>query len=133
MTAETTRTSSTGSSTKSEPNVTDRLAEAGDSIGTTLGSAAENVRGLAASTADRVPEAAATARDMLAEADRQMRGGSDEMLAAGATLSTGIAVGLLVGGAHRMLVALAMVPAVAMGMTLLERSSTRTRGRTSRA
>jgi hypothetical protein len=132
MTANTTRTSATSSS-KSDPGVTDRIADATDSIGSTLGSAADNVRELASTTADRVPDAAATARDLLVEADRQIRGGSDEMLAAGATLSTGIAVGLLVGGAHRVLVALAMVPAVAMAMTLLERSSIRTRSRTTRA
>ncbi len=117
-------------STETTRDLGTTVGDATDTVTRTLGDAAGSVRDLASTTADRFPEAASTARELLVEADRQMRGGSDEMLAAGATLSSGIAVGLLVAGANRALVALAIVPAIAMGLTLLDRSSVRTgRGR----
>lgn len=122
MTTDTTRTGTTR-------DLGTTVGDATDSVTRTIGDAAGSVRDLASSTADRFPEAASTARELLVEADRQMRGGSDEMLAAGATLSSGVAVGLLVAGANRALVALAIVPAIAMGLTLLDRSSVRTGGR----
>lgn len=117
-------------STETTRDLGTAVGDATDTVARTLGDAAGTVRDLASTTADRFPEAASTARELLVEADRQMRGGSDEMLAAGATLSSGIAVGLLVAGANRALVALAIVPAIAMGLTLLDRSTVRTgRGR----
>jgi hypothetical protein len=51
-----------------------------------------------------------------------MQSSSDEMLAMGGALSFGLAVGMLVGGAPRFLVAGALVPAIAMILTLLNRS-----------
>ena len=50
-----------------------------------------------------------------------MESGSDEALAVGASLSVGLAVGLLLGGANRLLVVLALIPATAMTFTLLDR------------
>ena len=50
-----------------------------------------------------------------------MESGSDEALAVGTSLSVGLAIGLLLGGANRLLVALALIPATAMGFTLLDR------------
>jgi hypothetical protein len=44
---------------------------------------------------------------------------------AGTTLSVGLALGLLLGGANRLLVILALIPAAAMGFTLLDRQSGR--------
>jgi len=85
-----------------------------DVAGTVLGAASDAVA--------RLPEAAATTRGAVEEANRAMRAGSDEMLVAGTTLSIGLAVGLLIGGASRLLVVLAVVPAAAMGFTLLDRS-----------
>ena len=61
-----------------------------------------------------------------------MRAGSDEMLSVGSVLSFGFAMGLLIGGASRLLVAVALVPAAAMGLTLMDRvsRSRRSTGRT---
>ena len=87
------------------------------------GDVATNVRGAAETVAARLPDAAAQTRAAVDEAARRIEAGSDEMLTAGTTLSLGLAVGLLVGGAPRLLVALALIPAAAMGMTLLDRSS----------
>jgi len=46
---------------------------------------------------------------------------SDEVLAVGTSLSLGLAMGLLLGGANRLLVILALIPASAMGYTLFDR------------
>jgi hypothetical protein len=86
------------------------------------GDVASGVRGAAESVTSRLPEAAATTRAVVDEAARRIETGSDEMLTAGATLSLGLAVGLLIGGANRILVVLALIPAAAMAMTLLDRN-----------
>ena len=56
-----------------------------------------------------------------------MRSGSDEMLSVGSVLSFGFAMGLLIGGASRILVTIALIPAAAMGLTLMDRVSRRGR------
>jgi hypothetical protein len=86
------------------------------------GDVASGVRGAAENVAARLPEAAATTRAAVDEAARRIETGSDEMLTTGATLSLGVAVGLLIGGASRILVVLALIPAAAMGLTLLDRN-----------
>ncbi len=83
---------------------------------------AGNVGGVVSEAVARLPEAAHTTRGAVEEANRAMRAGSDEMLTAGTTLSIGLALGLLLGGANRLLVILALIPAAAMGFTLLDRS-----------
>jgi hypothetical protein len=87
-----------------------------------VGDVASGVKGAAETVAARLPEAAATTRAAVDEAARRIETGSDEMLTAGATLSLGLALGLLIGGASRILVTLALIPAAAMGMTLLDRN-----------
>jgi len=86
------------------------------------GDVASGVRDAAETVASHLPEAAATTKAAVDEAARRIETGSDEMLTAGATLSLGLAIGLLIGGASRILVVLALIPAAAMGMTLLDRS-----------
>jgi hypothetical protein len=107
----------------------DDVAKGGDS--TTNGAegakqAAREVAGTVATAASgavaRLPEAAQTTRGAVEEANRAIRAGSDEVLTAGTTLSVGLALGLLLGGANRLLVILALIPAAAMGFTLLDRS-----------
>jgi hypothetical protein len=82
---------------------------------------ATEVADRASSVAARLPEAAATTRVAVEEAARRMEAGSDQMLAVGASLSLGLALGMLVGGANRILVAVALIPATAMAFTLLDR------------
>lgn len=112
-------------------------ASNGESAGSareTVGEVAANVRGAAETVAARLPEAAAQTRAVVDEAARRMETGSDEMLTAGTTLSLGLAIGMLVSGAPRLLVALALIPAAAMGLTLLDRNGGRSsagRSRTS--
>ncbi len=84
---------------------------------------AANMRGAAETVAARLPDAAAQARGAVDEAARRIETGSDEMLTAGTSLSLGLAIGMLIGGAPRILEALALVPAAAMGLTILDRNS----------
>ncbi len=97
-------------------------------IAATTREVASDVADKASSVAARLPEAAATTRGAVEEAARRMEAGSDEMLAVGASLSLGLAIGMLIGGAPRMLVAVALIPATAMGFTLLDRYGGRTGG-----
>jgi hypothetical protein len=132
----TTRTDYTGKADTSAKtdSPTDTTTESGRTaaIGGAVSDAAGTVKDVAADAAARLPEVAATTRTALEDANRQMRTGSDEMLSMGSALSFGLAGGLLIGGAPRLLVAAAFLPAVAMVLTLLDRSS-RTRGQTGRS
>ncbi|MEP6638134.1 MAG: hypothetical protein ABJC39_02195 [Chloroflexota bacterium] len=92
-------------------------------IGGAVSDAAGTVRVAAGDAVSRLPDVAATTRSAIEDANRQMRAGSDEMLTMGTVLSFGFALGLLVGGGGRLLVAGALVPAAAMGITLLDRTS----------
>src|SRR5437773_3748242 len=105
-----------------------------DSAGTGDGSKAGDARQLLDDAAQRAGEAIDrasaqmpavmdTASSALNESARRLEESPDEMLTIGAALSTGIALGLYIGGANRILVSLALIPAVAMGFTLLGRSS----------
>jgi len=100
-------------------------------VGEAVADAAGTVRGAAGDAVARFPEVAATTRSAIEDANRQMRAGSDEMLSIGSVLSFGFAMGLLIGGASRLLVAVALIPAAAMGLTLMDRVS-RTRSTTTR-
>jgi hypothetical protein len=91
----------------------------------TVRDAADTVLSAANEAVARLPEAAATTRDAIADARRTIDSSNDETLSAGTLVAFGFALGLLVGGAHRLLVLLALVPAAAMGLTLLDRQSAR--------
>ncbi|HSL35114.1 MAG TPA: hypothetical protein VK871_15785 [Candidatus Limnocylindrales bacterium] len=106
-------------------------SRAGSGSGTNGSTATSTTRDVAAEVADRanavaarLPDAAASTRGAVEEAARRMEAGSDEMLAVGASLSLGLAIGMLIGGAPRILVAIALIPATAMGFTLLDRYGT---------
>ena len=116
--------------TKSEYDTKSNGGSSGSSssnaIGGTVADAAGTVRDAAVNARDvaatRLPEVTATTRSAIEDANRQMQSSSDEMLAMGGALSFGLAIGMLVGGAPRLLIAGALVPAVVMILTLLNRS-----------
>jgi hypothetical protein len=61
---------------------------------------------------------------------RAIERGTDQGLTTGATLSLGLAVGLLIGGAPRLLVLGALIPAAVIGIQMMDRQrggATRTR------
>jgi high-affinity nickel permease len=90
---------------------------------------ATGIAGAAETVGARLPEAAASTRAAVDEAARRINAGSDEMLTVGSSFSLGMAIGLLVGGANRILVMLALIPAAAMSMTLLDRGPRGPRGK----
>jgi len=84
--------------------------------------AVDTVAGAAGEVTARLPEAASTTREAIDEANRRVRQGSDETLRIVVGTSAGLASGLFLGGAPRILVLAALVPAGLAGMALMERS-----------
>jgi hypothetical protein len=76
-----------------------------------------------------MPEVARASRSAVDEALRAIEGGSDARLSAGVALSLGLTIGLLIGGAPRLLVALALLPLAAMGLALADRRGARAASR----
>jgi hypothetical protein len=83
--------------------------------------AVDTVAGVANEVTSRLPEAATTTRDALEEANQMMRARSDESLKIVAAASIGLASGLFLGGAPRVLVVAALIPAGLAGTALMER------------
>ena len=113
-------TTSNDLSETSKGNAPDSSANGGPAQ--TAKAVAGNVGNVANEAVARLPEATQATRQAVEDANRAIQGGSDEALMAGTTLSVGLALGLLLGGANRLLVILALIPAAAMGFTLLDRS-----------
>ena len=95
-------------------------------------SAAEGARDVAGEIVTRLPDASASTREVVGQANVQMQASSNETLIAGASLSVGVAIGLWAAGSSRVLVLMALIPAAAMGSTLLERRSAQPTGARSR-
>jgi hypothetical protein len=74
---------------------------------------------------DSVPPLVSASIRFLDASMRAIERASDERIAAGTTLSLGLAIGLLITGAPRLLTAAALVPVAAMGLALLDRRSPR--------
>jgi len=106
--------------TTSTPASTRTDADENDLAATAKGIATD-VADRAVAAAQRLPEAASQTGAQIEKASQMMRGESDEVLAVGTSLSLGLAMGLLLGGANRLLVILALIPATAMGFTLFDR------------
>jgi len=101
---------------------TSSRADSGDAdLATTARGIASDVADRAVSAAQRLPEAATATGAQLGRANQMIRAESDEVLAVGTSLALGLAMGLLLGGANRLLVILALIPATAMGFTLFDR------------
>jgi hypothetical protein len=82
-------------------------------------------RAVASDLAAQAPAAVNSAMDAAAgainESALRIQSSSDEVLAIGTALSTGIAIGLILGGANRLLIGASLIPSAAMGFTLLSR------------
>jgi hypothetical protein len=107
----------------STPTSTTTSSRNGDDsdLATTAKSIASDVADRAVSAAQRLPDAATATGAQIERANQIIQGESDEVLAVGTSLSLGLAMGLLLGGANRLLVILALIPATAMGFTLFDR------------
>ena len=89
----------------------------------------DDVREAVQTVTRQVPEVARESRSLMEDAMRGIEASSDERVAAGVTLSLGLAVGMLIGGAPRILTALALLPVAAFGIVLMDRRSSATGGR----
>ena len=74
-----------------------------------------------------VPEVARVSRTAVDDLVRAIETGSDERVSAGVTLSLGLAIGMLLGGAPRLLIALALAPVAIMGLVAADRRAGRAR------
>ena len=83
--------------------------------------AMREVRGALEGVSRSVPTAARASRAAVDDLFRTIESGSDERVSTGVTLSLGLAIGMLVGGAPRLLIALALVPLAAMGLVMADR------------
>jgi hypothetical protein len=111
------RTKSNGSGSPGKPGVTTRAADLGDALraaGTGIGDAVGAARTAA-------PELARTSQELADELMRRIQAGSDQQVSAGVAMSLGLAIGMLLGSAPRILVAVALVPVAAMGFVLMDR------------
>ena len=113
-TSTTTRSRTNGSSTERD-NVSAAVAE---------------VRGALENVSRSVPDMARASRSAVDDMFKAIESGSDERVSAGVTLSLGLAIGMLLGGAPRLLILAALAPVAAMGLVLQDR---RKRSSSSRA
>jgi hypothetical protein len=83
--------------------------------------AVHEVRGALEGVGRSMPDMARASRAAVDDMFKAIETGSDERVSAGVTLSLGLAIGMLLGGAPRLLIALALAPVAAMGLVLADR------------
>jgi hypothetical protein len=115
--ATTTRKNTNGSAEAATSDEQSRLA----AVRSSALDAADVARQTAERAAARLPDAVATARVTAHDTQVALDEMDDQALLAGTTFSLGLGIGLFVSGAHRLLVVAALIPAVAMILTLLGR------------
>ena len=95
-----------------------------------VAAAASEVRGAIEGVSRQVPQLARASRGAIDDLYRMVDTSSDERVTAGVTLSLGLAIGMLLGGANRLMVAVALLPVVVTGFVMADRRMT---GRGSRS
>jgi hypothetical protein len=100
-----------------------RTSESGDA-GDTVQTAVREVRGAIENMSRSMPEVARVSRGAVDDLFRVIETGSDERVTAGVSLSLGLALGMLLGSAPRLLVIIALAPVVAAGLVLADRRAT---------
>ena len=74
-----------------------------------------------AEAGQRLADATGGARDVVGDADRMLRGSSDQTLGVIGALSLGFAGGLLVSGSNRLLIGAALAPAALVAAAIWDR------------
>ena len=107
---------------------TRRSTATADDARTTVAVAADQVRGALQGMSQQVPQVARASRSAIDDLYRMIDTSSDERMTAGVTLSLGLAIGMLLGGANRLLIALSLIPVAITGFVMADRrvSGTRT-------
>ena len=98
----------------------DEATSAG-TLGSGLSIPTTEIRDAVDSVARSVPDVARSSRMLMEDAMQGIERSSDERVAAGVTMSLGLALGMLIGGAPRLLTALALLPVAAFGLVLMDR------------
>jgi len=93
----------------------------GDDASDAVQTAMREVRGAIENVSRSVPDVARASRSAVDDLFRVIETGSDERVTAGVSLSLGLALGMLLGSAPRLLVILALAPVVAAGLVLADR------------
>ena len=102
-----------------------------DGSNDTVQTAVREVRGAIENVSRQMPEVARASRGAVDDLFRVIETGSDERVTAGVSLSLGLALGMLLGNAPRLLVLIALAPVVAAGLVLADRRATKTTSRAS--
>jgi hypothetical protein len=105
--------------TKSTSSPT-RTANGGDASDA-VQAAVREVRGAIENVSRSVPDVARASRSAVDDLFKVIETGSDERVTAGVSLSLGLALGMLLGNAPRLLVIIALAPVVAAGLVLADR------------
>ena len=101
-----------------------------DEARNTVAVAANQVKGAIQGVSNQVPQVARASRSALDDLYKMIDTSSDERVTAGVTLSLGLAIGMLLGGANRLLIALSLIPVAITGFVMADR---RVGGRTTRS
>jgi len=99
----------------------------GGGNGEAVQAAAREVRSAIQGVGRSMPQVARVSRSAVDDLLRAIETGSDQQVTAGVSLSLGLAIGMLLGGAPRLLIALALAPVAIVGIALAERRTGRTR------
>ncbi|HUQ43269.1 MAG TPA: hypothetical protein VM451_02495 [Candidatus Limnocylindria bacterium] len=106
----------------SETTTTTRKSSNGtDAASRPVQAAVAEVRGAIDNVTKSVPDVARASRKSFDDMFKAIETGSDERVSAGVTLSLGLAIGMLLGGAPRLLILAALAPVAAMGLVLQDR------------
>lgn len=111
----------TESTTQRETTTTRSKGTNGSESSDAVQTAVREVRGALEGVSRQVPEVARASRSAVDDLFKAIETGSDERVSAGVTLSLGLALGMLLGGAPRLLVIIALAPVVAAGLVLADR------------
>ncbi len=98
-----------------------RSGNGSDTKSDAVQSAVQDVRGALEGVSRSVPEVARVSRSAVDDLFKAIETGSDERVTAGVSMSLGLALGMLIGGAPRLLIVVALAPVVAAGLVLADR------------
>jgi hypothetical protein len=117
-------------STRETTTTKTRSANGGDARSDAVQSAMQDVRGALEGVSRSVPEVARVSRTAVDDLFKAIETGSDERVTAGVSMSLGLALGMLIGGAPRLMIVIALAPVVAAGLVLADRRTRSGRGAT---